>query len=192
MRSGSLEDNAVDLARKILADFKNNLGELGKASLSQLKDYKGVGEAKAIGIIAALELGRRRNVGEIIEKKKITSSKDIFNLFHPTLSDLPHEEFWILFLNKSMRFIDMQRLSAGGLANTIVDVRLIMKMAIEQLASTIALCHNHPSGNKTPSKDDILLTKKVKEGGDLLDIQLIDHVIIASNEYYSFGDEGMI
>ena len=190
MRSGSPEDNAVELARKILVDFKNNLGELGKATITQLKNYRGMGEAKAISIVAALELGRRRNTGEIIEKKKMTSSKDIFMLFHPMLSDLPHEEFWILFLNHSNRYMDMQRLSTGGLADTSADVRLIMKMAIERLASHIALCHNHPSGNSTPSKQDILVTRKVKEGGALLDITLLDHVIVADNKYYSFADEG--
>ena len=192
MRSGSPEDNAVELARKILADVKNNLSELGKATLTQLKNYRGVGEAKAIGIIAALELGRRRNTGEIIEKKKIITSRDIFMLFHPMLSDLPHEEFWILFLNNSGRIMDMQRLSVGGLENTPVDVRLIMKMTIEQLASRIALCHNHPSGNITPSKQDMSVTRKVREGGALLDITLIDHVIVADNKYYSFADEGTL
>ena len=192
MRSGSPESNAVELARKILIDFKNNLGELGKATLTQLKKYRGMGEAKAIGIIAALELGRRRNAGEIVEKKKIMTSRDIFMLFHPMLSDLPHEEFWILFLNNSCRIMDMQRLSVGGLENTSVDVRLIMKMAIEQLASRIVLCHNHPSGNVMPGKQDILVTQKVKEGGALLDIALIDHLIVADNKYYSFADEGAL
>ena len=192
MRSGSPKDNAVELARKILADFQNNLSELGKATLSQLKSYRGMGEAKAISIIAALELGRRRNTGEIIEKKKLVSSKDIFMLFHPILSDLPHEEFWILFLNNSCRYLDMQLLSAGGLADTSVDVRLMMKMAIEQLASRIVLCHNHPSGNAAPSKQDMLMTRKVKEGAALLDIVLLDHVIVADNSYYSFADEGML
>jgi len=192
MRSGSPEDNAVELARKILADFKNNLGELGKATLTQLKNYRGMGEAKAIGIIAALELGRRRNIGEIIEKKKIETSRDIFMLFHPMLSDLPHEEFWILFLNNANRYLDMQRLSTGGLAGTSADVRFIMKTAIEQLASSIVLCHNHPSGNVTPSNIDIHLTQKVKDGGKLLNIRLIDHIIIADNKYYSFAEEKML
>ena len=190
MRSGSPEDNAVELARKILIDFKNNLGELGKATVAQLKKYRGMGEAKALGIVAALELGRRRNISEIIEKKKMNSSRDIFMLFHPILSDLPHEEFWILFLNNSNRYMGMQRLSTGGLADTLVDVRLIMKMVIEQLASCIVLCHNHPSGNAMPSKQDILVTRKIKEGGALLDITLLDHVIVADNQYYSFADEG--
>ena len=192
MRSGSSEDNAVELARKILADFQNNLGELGKATLSQLKSYRGMGEAKAISIIAALELGRRRSTGEIIEKKKFVSSRDIFMLFHPMLSDLPHEEFWILFLNNSCRYLDMQRLSAGGLTDTPVDVRLMMKMTIEQLASRIVICHNHPSGSATPSQQDIMLTRKVKESAALLDVVLLDHVIVADKGYYSFADEGML
>ena len=192
MRSGSPEDNAVELARKILSDFSNNLGELGKATFAQLKSYRGMGEAKALSIIAALEIGRRRNTGEIIEKKQITNSRDIFMLFHPILSDLPHEEFWILFLNNSNRYMDMQRLSAGGLSGTLADVRLIMKMAIERLAAHIVLCHNHPSGKLTPSEHDMLVTRKVREGGSLLDIRLIDHVIVADNEYYSFADEGML
>ena len=192
MRSGSAEDNAVGLAQKILKGFDDNLNELGKATLAQLKTYRGMGEAKALSIIAALELGRRRNTGEIIEKKKIASSRDIFMLFHPTLSDLPHEEFWILFLNNSIRIMDMQRLSVGGLENTPVDVRLIMRMSIERLASRIVLCHNHPSGNETPSQQDRSLTRKVKEGGALLDIILIDHVIVADNKYYSFADEGTL
>jgi len=192
MRSGSSEYNAVELAQRIMSDFSDNLGELGKASVKQLKIYRGMGEAKALSIIAALELGRRRNTTEIIEKKKITTSKDIFLLFQPKLSDLPHEEFWILFLNNSISFIDMQRLSVGGLSNTMADVRLIMKMAIEQLASNIVLCHNHPSGIVTPSIYDKQITNKVKEGGVLLDIRLIDHVIIADNKYFSFADEGMI
>jgi len=189
--SGSSEDNAVELAKKILAGFKNNLVELGKATVAQLKSYRGVGEAKAISIIAAMELGRRRNAGEIVEKERIMTSKDIFMLFQ-SLSDLPHEEFWILFLNSSHRILDKQRISSGGLSDTVVDVRLIMKMTIERLAPFIALCHNHPSGNVTPSKQDILLTQKVKEGGALLNITLLDHVIVANNKYYSFADEHII
>ena len=192
MRSGSSEDNAVELARKILADFSNNLGELGKATVSRLKTYRGMGETKAISIIAALELGRRRNTGEVIEKKRFAASTDIFKLFHPMLSDLPHEEFWILFLNNSCRYLDMQRLSVGGLENTSADVRLIMKMAIERLASQVALCHNHPSGNPMPSREDMAVTQKVKQGGALLDVKLIDHLIVADNKYYSFADEGGI
>jgi len=192
MRSGSSEDNAVELARKILSDFDDNLGELGKATFTQLKRYKGMGKAKALSVIAALELGRRRNTGEIIEKKQIDTSRDIFRLFNPMLNDLPHEEFWILFLNSSSRYIDMQRLSVGGLSDTSADVRLIMKMSIDRLASRIALCHNHPSGKITPSDQDRLVTRKVKQGGDLLDIQLVDHLIVADNRYFSFADERIL
>ena len=189
MRSGSPEDNAVGLAQKILKGFDDNLNELGKATLSQLKTYRGMGEAKALSIIAALELGRRRNTGEIIEKKMFKNSRDIFLLFHPMLSDLPHEEFWILFLSNSSRYMNKQCLSKGGLSNTSVDMRVIMRMAIEQLSPRIVLCHNHPSGNAIPSEYDRQLTRKIKEGGALLDIQLVDHLIIANNSYYSFADE---
>jgi len=192
MRSGSPEDNAVELAKKILGDFDNNLGELGKATVTQFKRYRGMGEAKAISIVAALELGRRRNTGEVIEKKNFVCSKDIFLLFHPILGDLPHEELWILFLNNSYRYMDMQRLSIGGLTDTSADVRFIMKMAIERLASHIAICHNHPSGNITPSKQDITLTRQIKEGGALLDVTLIEHLIVGDNKYYSFADEGTL
>ena len=133
-----------------------------------------------------------RNTGEVIEKKSFVCSKDIFMLFHPILSDLPHEEFWILLLNNSSRYMDMQRLSVGGLTGTSADVRFIMKMAIERLSSRIVICHNHPSGNTTPSRQDMALTRQIKEGGALLDITLVDHIIVADNEYYSFADEGTL
>ena len=192
MRSGSPEDNAVELAQKMLADFDNNLGELGKATVCRLKNYRGVGEAKAIGIVAALELGRRRNASELIERNSFMCSGDIFRLFHQKLGDLPHEEFWMLFLNSSNKYMDMQRLSVGGLEGTSADARIMMKMAIERNATRIAVCHNHPSGNVKPSKLDIDLTRRIKEGGALLEIKLIDHLIVGDNKYYSFADEGMI
>jgi DNA repair protein RadC len=188
--SGSVDENAVELAKKILLQAGNNLIELGKTSIAGLKQHKGVGEAKAVSIAAAMELGRRRESSEISEKKIIKCSNDIFRLFHPILSDLPHEEFWILFLNTSNRVIGTQRLSSGGLADVMVDIRLLMKQAIEQLASSIAICHNHPSGNPAPSEPDRLLTKKIKEGGNTLNIALKDHLIISGNRYYSFADEG--
>jgi DNA repair protein RadC len=190
--SGSRNENAVALSQKILAQSENNLTTLGKATIVDLKKHKGVGEAKAISIVAAMELGRRRNSSEIAEKEQIECSKDIFLLFHPMLSDLPHEEFWLLFLNHSHRIINMQRLSSGGLAETSVDVRIVMKSAIEQLASCLVVCHNHPSGKPVPSEQDRRITKKLKDGGALLDLILIDHVIIADNQYYSFADEGEI
>ncbi|MDR1865367.1 MAG: DNA repair protein RadC [Bacteroidales bacterium] len=187
--SGSQEENAVDLAKRVLAQSGNNLTELGKATIGDLKKNKGIGEAKAIGIMAAIELGRRRNSSGIIEKQQIKCSEDIFRLFHPIVSDLPHEEFWLLFLNASNRVIDMQRISSGGLAAVSVDVRLVMKQAIERLAAALALCHNHPSGNLRPSRHDQQLTDKIKKGGELLEIRLLDHIIIADNKYYSFADE---
>ncbi|MDR3094710.1 MAG: DNA repair protein RadC [Bacteroidales bacterium] len=190
--SGSVDENAVDLAKKILAQADNNLAELGKTSIACLKQHKGVGEAKAVCITAAMELGRRRESSEITEKKQIKSSQDIFRLFHPLLSDLPHEEFWILFMNNSNRVIGTQRMSSGGLAEVMVDIRLLMKQAIERLATSIALCHNHPSGNPAPSEPDRLLTQRIKEGGNLLNILLKDHIILSGNQYYSFADEGVL
>ncbi len=190
--SGSPNESAVDLAKKVLMQSGNNLKELGKITIAELKKHKGVGDAKAVSIIAAMELGRRRGSSEVSEKKKITCSKDIFLLFHPILCDLPHEEFWLLFLNRSNKIIEMQRLSSGGLSDTSVDVRVIMKMAVERLASGLVLCHNHPSGNVHPSMQDKQVTRKVKESGALLDIALIDHVIVSDNQYYSFADEGDI
>ncbi|MDR1668185.1 MAG: DNA repair protein RadC [Bacteroidales bacterium] len=188
--SGSVDENAVELAKKILSQAGNSLSELGKVSIAQLKQHKGVGEAKAVSIAAVMELGRRRGNSEITEKKQIKCSNDIFILFHPLLSDLPHEEFWLLFLNRSNRVIDMQRISYGGLSETVVDLRLIMKQAVERLATAIAICHNHPSGSAEPSPQDKLITKRIREGAALLDIHLIDHVIISDNHYYSFADNG--
>ena len=190
--SGSKKEDAVELSRKILHQTDNKLRKLGKLGVADLKKHEGIGEAKAISIIAAMELGRRRSGSEVIEKKKITCSKDIFLLFHPALCDLPHEEFWTLFLSRSNRIIDMQRISSGGLSETSVDLRMIMKMAIEKLALSIVLCHNHPSGHINPSQQDIQVTKKIKAGAALLDIVLLDHIIVTENDYYSFTDEGII
>ncbi|MDR0713207.1 MAG: DNA repair protein RadC [Bacteroidales bacterium] len=188
--SGSVNENAVELSKKILSQAGNSLSELGKFGIPELKKHKGVGEAKAVSIAAAMELGRRRGSSEITEKRIIRCSNDIFLLFHPVLSDLPHEEFWLLFLNRSNRVIDTQRISYGGLSETTVDVRLVIKPAIDRLASSIALCHNHPSGNAFPSPQDKLVTKRIKEGGALLDVRLLDHIIISDDKYYSFADNG--
>ena len=190
--SGSRDENAVELARRILLQADNNLSKLGKATIAELKKNKGVGEAKAVSIMAAMELGRRRGNSEIAEKTCIRASKDIFLIFHPILCDLPHEEFWLLFLNSSNKVIDKQRLSSGGLTETSADIRMIMKMAVERLAAGVALCHNHPSGSAIPSKQDAQITRKIKEGGQLLNISLLDHIIVAENDYYSFADEGEI
>ena len=191
--SGNTEETAVELSRRILAASHNNLNELGKVSVADLKkSFKGIGEAKAITIAAALELGRRRNSTSVFERKQIVCSKHIFEIFHPILSDLPHEELWLLLLNKANREIDMTKISQGGIDKTTIDIRSILKSAIEKLAVAIALCHNHPSGSKLPSKEDADITEKIKNACHAVDIILHDHVIIASNDYFSFADEGII
>jgi DNA repair protein RadC len=189
--SGNRDESAVELSKRILKSVENNLNTLGKLSLNDLQKFKGIGEAKAISIVAALELGRRRKLSDIMEKKVIKTSKDVFELFHPILADLPHEEFWILFLNQSNKVIDKYRVSQGGIASTIIDVRLVMKAAIEKLASGIILCHNHPSGGLNPSQSDIDITEKLRKAGEIMDIRVLDHVIVTDEDFYSFADKGI-
>lgn len=190
--SGNKNETAVQLAQRILNSHQNSINHLAKLQLNDLKKFKGVGEAKAVTIAAALEIGRRRKDENLSEKIKITSSKHAYDVMKSKLSDLPHEEFWILFLNRSNSVIKTECISKGGVSGTIVDVRLILKPAVESLASGIILAHNHPSGNLRPSQEDIVLTKKVKEAAKLLDIIIQDHLIIGDQNYYSFADEGMI
>ena len=190
--SGSKNESAVDLAKRILQSAGNNLNELGKYSVNDLMKFKGIGEAKAISVIAALEISRRRNITEIIKKQSIESSVDIFNLFGQMLGDLSHEEFWVLFLNRANKIIDKQRISIGGISGTVSDIKIIMKASIEKLASGIIVCHNHPSGNTKPSESDNKLTHKLKEAGKILDVPLLDHVIVSSSSYFSYADEGML
>jgi DNA repair protein RadC len=190
--TGTRNESAVELARKLLDNANNNLNELAKQELKQLCKIKGIGEAKAMSILTALELGKRRNVEEVIQRRKISSSKDAIEIFGPMLRDLPHEEFWILMLNRSNVIIDKMRISQGGITGTVTDIKLILKSALDNMASSIILCHNHPSGNKSPSDADMQLTKKIKEGSKLLDIVILDHVIIANDKYYSFADEGIL
>ena len=190
--SGTRELSAVELARQILKNADNNLNQLGKFTADDLQKLKGVGKAKAISIIAALELGRRRKLSEALDKPRITSSKDVYDVLFPLTSDLAHEEFWILLLNRSNKIIDKSRISQGGIAGTVIDIRIILKKAVEKLASSIILCHNHPSGNRDPSKADINITRKLKEAAELMDIKLLDHIIIADNSYFSFLDEGVL
>jgi len=190
--SGSRNETAVELSKRILADVANNLNELGRMSVQDLQKYKGIGEAKAISIVSAMELGKRRKISEILEKKQVGSSKDIFELFVSLVGDLPYEEFWIAFLNRSNKIIDTKKISQGGVSGTVIDNRIILKMAIDRLASGIIICHNHPSGNKQPSGQDIEITKKLTEAGKFLEINVLDHVIIANNGYFSFADEGLI
>jgi DNA repair protein RadC len=190
--SGSKNESAVELSKKILASVANNLNELGKLNLSQLCNFKGIGEAKAVTIIAAMELARRRRSEEVIELTKITSSKIIFEIMQPIIGELPHEEFWVLYLNNANKVIAKNQLSKGGMTGTVVDVRIIFKSALESGAVGILLCHNHPSGNLKPSEADIEITKKVKTAGKSLDINVLDHIIITQNGYYSFADEGIL
>ncbi len=190
--SGSKKESAVELSKRILSYFGNNLNELAKLSVTDLQKFKGIGEAKAISIIAALELGRRRKATEVVKRDKIASSKDIFEIFRPQMMDLPHEEFHLLLLNRSNAVIRKEFVSRGGVAGTTVDPKIIFKIALEHLASSIILCHNHPSGNLKPSQEDISLTKKIKEAGAFLEIPVLDHIIFSDTGYFSFADEGLM
>jgi DNA repair protein RadC len=189
--SGSRNESAVDLSKRILASVDNNLNALGKLSLSQLIQFKGIGEAKAISIIAALELGRRRRGEDVVELKKITSSKIIFEIMQPIIGELPHEEFWIIYMNNSNKVIAKSQLSKGGITGTLVDVRIVFKSALEMGATALILCHNHPSGTLIPSDADKQITRKLKLAGDSLEIKVLDHLIITENSYFSFADEGI-
>jgi DNA repair protein RadC len=189
--SGSRNESAVDLSKRILASVDHNLNALGKLSIAQLMNFKGIGEAKAISIIAAMELGRRRRSEDVIELTKITSSKAVFDVMQPIIGELPHEEFWVLFLNNSNKILFKTQLSKGGMTGTMVDVRIVFKIAFEQNATAIILTHNHPSGKLLASDADIQITKKIKTAGQQLDIPVLDHIIITEKGYYSFVDEGM-
>ena len=189
--SGSRNESAVDLSKRILASV-DTLNSLGKMSLAQLTSFKGIGDAKAIAIIAALELGRRRRAEDTVELTKITSSKIVFEIMQPIIGELSHEEFWVLFLNNSNKVILKAQLSKGGISGTIVDVRLVFKLALENAATGLILCHNHPSGGLKPSDSDKQITKKIKQAGDNLDVKVLDHLIITETKYYSFVDEGIL
>ena len=184
--SGNVNQSAVELSRYILAEVQNDLFLLGKKSIDDLKQYKGIGEAKAISIIAALELGRRRANAESKPQEKIISDKVVFEIMSPILSDLPHEEFWIICLNRNNRFISKHKISSGGVSGTVADMKMIFNIAIKELASAIILCHNHPSGNLNPSEMDLKLTRNAREAGKLLEVAVLDHIIIAHHNYYSF------
>lgn len=190
--SGNIEESAVELSRRILAVVNNNLNELGKKNVTDLQKFKGIGPAKAITIAAAMELGRRRKDSEPDEKPKITTAANVASIFRPLLSDLPHEEFWVLFLNRNNLVLDKMMVSRGGLTGTVIDVRIILKTALDKLACSLVLCHNHPSGNLSPSEADKEITRKIKEAGKHMDIQVLDHLIIANDAYFSFADEGLI
>jgi len=190
--SGNMDESAVEVSRRIMSSVNNNLNELGKKTINDLQKFKGIGPAKAITIAAAMELGRRRKESEPDEKPKVVTSADCAAIFKPLLSDLPHEEFWVLLLNRNNLVIDKMLVSQGGLSGTVIDVRIILKMALDKLACSIILCHNHPSGNLIPSEADKDITKKIREAGKHMDIPVLDHLIIGNDSYFSFADEGLI
>lgn len=192
LRSGNKEESAVDLSKRILNEYGNKLSNLSKRSLKQLLLFKGIGQAKALSIVAALELGQRRQVEIGQSYPKIESSRMVFDLMQPLIGALNYEEFWILLLNNSNKVIHQQKLSKGGMTGTIVDVRILFKIALEHQAIALILCHNHPSGQLSPSDTDMRITKKIKQAGLLFDIVVLDHLIVTEKAYYSFADENLL
>lgn len=190
--SGTRTMSAVDLARHILSATQHDLHKLARLSVKDLQKFKGIGEAKAIGIVAALELGRRRREADATKKCVITCSDDVYQYIRPDLMDQSYEEFWLLLLKRNNEVIRKTRVSAGGVSGTVVDPKVIFKVALEELASSIIMVHNHPSGNLKPSQADISLTKKLKEGGQLLEIPILDHLIFTDRGFFSFADESML
>lgn len=190
--SGNTEDTAVELMRKVLDGCRNSLSELGKCTVDDLCRYKGIGPAKAVTILAASELGKRRKEEEPARRKQIRCSTDIYDWFHPLMCDLPVEECWIILLNQASKVIDTVRISRGGLASTQVDVRCILREALLKRATAFVLCHNHPSGNRTPSTDDDRLTQSVAVASKTMNIRLLDHLIVTDGGYYSYADEGRL
>jgi len=190
--SGNRNESAVALSKRILSSIDNNLSKLGKLSVSDLQKFKGIGEAKAVSIITALELGRRRRLEEALITPKITSSKSVFEIMQPLIGELQHEEFWIVYVNNSNKVLLKEQSSKGGLTGTLVDVRLVFKKAIDIFATAIILCHNHPSGKLLPSQADKSITQKIKVAGETLDIKVLDHLIITENAYFSFADESLM
>lgn len=190
--SGSSEETAVALMQRVLDDCNNNLNTLGKKEIDELCVYKGMGPAKAITILAACELGRRRRLTDVEERQRLTSSEDIYEYMLPHMQDLPHEESWIILLNNNLKVLHEQRMTIGGWNETLVDVRPILREALMKRASLLVFCHNHPSGNPKPSRDDDRLTEKMKKACDIMNIKFLDHVIVADGTYYSYNDEGRI
>ncbi len=190
--SGTASLSAVELARQILKSVDNNLHELAKLTVNDLMKFKGIGEAKAISIVSALELGRRRKETEPVKKTKISSSKDAYEYMQAELLDLSHEEFWILLLNRAHQVIKKRQISSGGVSGTVADPKIIFKHALEVLASGIILMHNHPSGNLNASQQDIDLTRKLVASGKSLEISVLDHIIFTNQGYFSFADEGIL
>jgi DNA repair protein RadC len=190
--SGSTKETAVELCRRILKDVNNNLNALSKEEVSDLCTYRGIGEAKAITIIAALELGRRRRDEQVIEVPVLNSSKRVYEYFRANLQDLPHEEFWVLYLNTGCKVLDTQLIGRGGNDFTPVDVRIILRHALQSKANSMILIHNHPSGTLQPSQADKILTNKINDAAKIMDIKVNDHIIFTDTAYYSFRDEGLL
>ena len=190
--SGNRNESAVDLCKRILASVDNNLNALGKVSLKHLMEFNGIGEAKAITITAALELGRQRKFEDAVKQEKITSSRDVYDIMQPVLGELSHEEFWVIYLNNSNKVLQKQQLSKGGITGTLVDVRLVLKQALEVGATALILCHNHPSGTLKASEADKKITQKLKTAGLSLDIKVLDHIIVTEKAYFSFADETIL
>ena len=192
MGSGNREESAVELGRRILNSVDNNWYQLSLLSVQDLMKFKGVGEAKAISIATALEIGRRKSSQEVPEKKKISESKDAYQILKPYLSDLRTEEFWALFLNQNNKVIFQTQLTNGGISQSLVDIRILFKTALEHFSTAIIVAHNHPSGNLKPSQEDLKITKQISEAGKLMNISLLDHLIITQNAYFSFADESLL
>jgi DNA repair protein RadC len=192
VRTGTKGKSALNLCQEILDDNNHNLDDIGRLEVKDLMQYKGMGEAKAIAVVAALEIGRRRQNTDVKKKPVIRSSQDAFSFIGHRLQDIPFEEFWILMLNRSGRVIEEVKISSGGVSATVVDIRIIMKKAIAALAESIILVHNHPSGNLKPSVQDKTLTRKIQDGAQLFSMKVVDHLIITDNAYFSFADEGLI
>lgn len=191
--SGNKNESAVELGRRILSDCHHNINELARLTVSDLcRKFKGIGEAKAVSIIAALEIGRRRNTREVISRAKISTSVDLYQLFEPLLIDLVHEEFWIALLDGGNKVLETKKLTQGGIQHTVVDVPMILKLALEKLSPAIAVAHNHPSGQNHPSREDDKITQRIKAGCDAVGVRFLDHIIIARGKYYSFCDEGKL
>ncbi len=190
---GNKNETAVELSRRILHDCGDNLNELARLTISDLcKRFKGIGQAKAITIMASMELGKRRKLATTLERKQIKTSLHLYELFEPHLADLPHEEFWLGMLNSANKVIDVKRLTQGGASQTVVDLPMLLRFAIEKSASIVVVAHNHPSGQNRPSHQDVEITKQIKAGCVAVGISLLDHIIIAHDKYYSFCDEGKL
>lgn len=190
--SGTREINAVELSRMILSSAKNNLNELGKMNIEELVRIKGIGIAKAITLVAALELGSRKGKSYSDEKVVIKNSQTAFDILHTKMGNLEHEEFWILIMNRAHKVLDTMKISQGGITGTVIDTRMILKFAIDKRATSLIVSHNHPSGNKKPSEADINITRKIKNAAALMDITLLDHIIVTDHSYFSFADEGLL